>query len=73
MATTNNTTLLITGGAGFIGSACVRLLTRETNWHVIDADKLAYAGSPEPLAKAAKSDCYAFEQVSVAVDTSRVT
>jgi dTDP-glucose 4,6-dehydratase len=42
--------LLITGGAGFIGSAFVRMIICETEWHVINLDKLTYAGNPENLA-----------------------
>ena len=41
---------LITGGAGFIGSAVVRHLIRETDHHVLVVDKLTYAGNLELLA-----------------------
>lgn len=41
-------TILVTGGAGFIGSAVVRLLVREGK-RVINLDKLTYAGNPESL------------------------
>ena len=40
---------LVTGGAGFIGSALVRLLLRETEATVLVVDKLTYAGVPESL------------------------
>jgi dTDP-glucose 4,6-dehydratase len=42
-------TILVTGGAGFIGSAFVRLLIAETDWRVFNLDKLTYAGNLENL------------------------
>jgi dTDP-glucose 4,6-dehydratase len=44
--------VLITGGAGFIGSALVRLIIRTTDWTVGNVDKLTYAGSLDSLAEA---------------------
>src|ERR1041385_8486107 len=41
--------ILVTGGAGFIGSAFVRLLIAETDWRVTNLDKLTYAGNLENL------------------------
>src|SRR5262245_2164166 len=42
--------VLVTGGCGFIGSNFVRLLCSETEWRVINLDKLTYAGNLENLA-----------------------
>jgi len=52
--------LLVTGGAGFIGSAFVRLVIAETAWHVVNLDKLTYAGNLENLASIASNDRYRF-------------
>jgi dTDP-glucose 4,6-dehydratase len=43
-------TILVTGGCGFIGSNFIRLLCAETDWHIINLDKLSYAGNLENLA-----------------------
>ncbi|WP_282041275.1 dTDP-glucose 4,6-dehydratase [Halomonas alimentaria] len=56
---------LITGGAGFIGSAVIRHIIRHTVDSVVNVDKLTYAGNLESLAKVADSDRYAFEQVDI--------
>ena len=57
--------LLITGGAGFIGSALVRHIIRHTTDSVVNVDKLTYAGNLESLAECSNSDRYAFEQVDI--------
>jgi dTDP-glucose 4,6-dehydratase len=43
-------TVLVTGGCGFIGSNIIRLLSADTNWRVINFDKLTYAGNLENVA-----------------------
>ncbi len=57
--------LLITGGAGFIGSAVIRHIIRHTADSVVNVDKLTYAGNLESLAEVADSERYAFEQLDV--------
>jgi dTDP-glucose 4,6-dehydratase len=57
--------ILVTGGAGFIGSNLVRLLIKEKGATVINLDKLTYAGNPESLADLAEHECYHFEQVDL--------
>ncbi len=54
--------LLITGGAGFIGSALIRHIIHETDYDVINLDKLTYAGNLESLAEIEKSTRYNFVQ-----------
>ena len=43
-------TIFVTGGAGFIGSALIRLLIAESDWRIVNIDKLTYAGNLESLA-----------------------
>lgn len=56
---------LITGGAGFIGSAVIRFLIEQTNHQIINVDKLTYAGNLESLAEVSGSERYHFEQVDI--------
>lgn len=56
----NPKTLLVTGGAGFIGSCFVRQVLAETDWRVINLDALTYAGHLESLAEANDNDRHTF-------------
>lgn len=57
--------ILVTGGAGFIGSAVVRYLIDQTEATVVNVDKLTYAGNLESLAKASQCRRYVLEQVDI--------
>ncbi len=52
--------ILVTGGAGFIGTAFVRMAIADTEYRVINLDKLTYAGNLENLAAVEGSDRYRF-------------
>ncbi|MDQ3996957.1 MAG: dTDP-glucose 4,6-dehydratase [Gemmatimonadota bacterium] len=64
-------TLLVTGGAGFIGSALVRKLIRETPYTVVNVDKLTYAGNLESVDEVSDDPRYRFERVDIC-DAARV-
>lgn len=57
--------LLVTGGAGFIGSAVIRHIIQNTRDEVVNLDKLTYAGNLESLALVSDCQRYTFEQVDV--------
>ena len=57
--------LLITGGAGFIGSAVIRHIINNTNHSVVNIDKLTYAGNLESLESVENDARYAFEKVDI--------
>ncbi|BFM49636.1 dTDP-glucose 4,6-dehydratase [Marinomonas sp. THO17] len=57
--------ILVTGGAGFIGSAVIRYIIQNTQDSVVNVDKLTYAGNLESLTDVDKSARYAFERVDI--------
>jgi dTDP-glucose 4,6-dehydratase len=57
--------VLVTGGAGFIGSAVCRLLVAETPAEVVNFDKLTYAASPQAVAMLRDHPRYRFEKADV--------
>jgi len=56
---------MVTGGAGFIGSAVIRYLINETHHSVCNVDKLTYAGNLESLSGVSGNDRYLFEQADI--------
>ncbi|MDP2636855.1 MULTISPECIES: dTDP-glucose 4,6-dehydratase [unclassified Pseudoalteromonas] len=57
--------ILVTGGAGFIGSAVIRYIIENTNDTVINLDKLTYAGNLESLFSVQDNERYFFEKVDI--------
>jgi len=57
--------IMVTGGAGFIGSAVVRHLIENTAHDVMSIDKLTYAGNPDSVASVASSPRYSFAQTDI--------
>lgn len=57
--------ILVTGGAGFIGSAVVRHIIKDTQDTVVNVDKLTYAGNLESLAEVSESNRYYFEHADI--------
>ena len=57
--------ILVTGGAGFIGSAVVRYIIKNTDNHVLNVDKLTYAGNLESLKDVDQNERYQFSQTDI--------
>ncbi|TMP31469.1 dTDP-glucose 4,6-dehydratase [Pseudoalteromonas rubra] len=57
--------IIVTGGAGFIGSAVIRHIIENTNDSVVNVDKLTYAGNLESLSSVDKNERYQFERVDI--------
>lgn len=57
--------VLITGGAGFIGSALIRFLIGQTSVSVVNVDKMTYAATPQALDAVADNPRYRFEKVDI--------
>lgn len=57
--------ILVTGGAGFIGSAVVRHIIKNTQDTVVNVDKLTYAGNLESLAEVSENNRYYFEHADI--------
>lgn len=64
--------ILITGGAGFIGSAVIRHIIQSTNNQVLNIDKLTYAGNLESLKEIDQHQNYQFKQIDIC-DTEQIS
>ncbi len=60
-----NNTIFITGGAGFIGSALIRLLVRKQNYTIVNIDKLTYAGNLSNLSDVSTNERYIFSKTDI--------
>ena len=61
----NKLTILVTGGAGFIGSALVRHIISNTTHKIVNVDKLTYSGNLESLESVKENENYIFEHVDI--------
>ncbi len=57
--------ILVTGGAGFIGSAVIRHIIKNTNNKVLNVDKLTYAGNLDSLKEVDQNERYDFAQIDI--------
>ena len=61
-------TILVTGGAGFIGSAVIRHILDNSNFKVINIDKLTYASNDKEIKKFIKYDNYQFKNIEMFIE-----
>jgi dTDP-glucose 4,6-dehydratase len=60
-----NKKFLVTGGAGFIGSAFIRYIIKNTNHYIYNIDKLSYASNPLNLKEVQKNKRYSFTKIDI--------
>ena len=58
-------TVIVTGGAGFIGSCVVRQWMRDTEWHIVCLDKLHYARNVESLKEVQDNQLFQLEVLDI--------
>jgi dTDP-glucose 4,6-dehydratase len=63
-------TIFVTGGAGFIGSAVIRHLLNDTGANVVNIDKLTYASSLDSVPQAIRGDHYTLEEIDICNDAA---
>jgi len=63
-------TIMVTGGAGFIGSALIRYIINNTDYTVVNVDKLTYSGNLDSLESIDQNNRYVFEQVDICDGTN---
>ncbi|MDR1492373.1 MAG: dTDP-glucose 4,6-dehydratase [Planctomycetaceae bacterium] len=57
--------IIVTGGAGFIGSAVIRYAVKTLGWNVLNIDKLTYAGNLSSLREIEQNPLYSFRQIDI--------
>jgi len=57
--------IIVTGGAGFIGSELVRHIIKNTEYTVVNVDKLTYSGNLQSLASIESNENYIFKQIDI--------
>lgn len=65
MFSNNSKTILVTGGAGFIGSELIRYILKNTDYNVVNIDKLTYSGNLKSLESIEKMPRYQFEKIDI--------
>ena len=57
--------IIVTGGAGFIGSTLIKNITKKLNENILNLDKLTYAGNLDSLSEVSSYKDYSFEKIDI--------